>query len=72
MSVGNGERQPITIEDATNPVIFSVIVRADGQLTFKLPDHPDPVMREILFRGWIEKIKETIAERMKGGGRVVG
>ena len=72
MSVGNGERHPITIEDATNPVIFSVIVRADGQLTFKLPDHPDPVMREILFRGYYDKVRETITEKMKSSGRIVG
>jgi hypothetical protein len=74
MSVGDGER-PVTalpgIEAIHGPLVFQIRLFADGHLDFKLPNGPDPIQNEVLFRGWLDKCREAILDHFKGGQRIV-
>lgn len=68
----SGEPNPVKIEDVRRgPLVFSIALYSSGEMTFTLPNHPDPQMREILFRGYFDKIRETILARMNGHGSIL-
>lgn len=71
MSVGD-ERKPLSGADiAAPPITFQVTVYGTGQLNWKSPKTGDPAIDEMLLRGWLDKIRETILDQIKSGGRIV-
>lgn len=61
MSEPNGEARPSLANDAVvqhGPIIFSVIVHADGTVRWTSPKTGDPMTDEILRRGWLDKVRE--------------
>lgn len=44
-------------EDA---VVFRIVVMRDGSMSWKTPRSGDPMTDEILARGWLDKVRETI------------
>jgi hypothetical protein len=61
MSGPNGEGVPSIANDAVaahGPVIFSVVVHADGTVRWTSPKTGDPMTDEILKRGWLDKVRE--------------
>lgn len=43
-------------------VIFKIVVNSDGTMEWKTPRTGDPLMDEILARGWIDKARETLLQ----------
>lgn len=43
-------------------VIFKIVVKSDGTMEWKTPRTGDPLMDEILARGWIDKARETLLQ----------
>lgn len=73
MSVSDGNhpmpRRPLPGIEATHgSLIFQVRLFADGHLDWNAPQGPDPAMNEILFRGYFDKVRETILDFLKSGG----
>jgi len=72
MSV-NGDDKPVGplpgIEAVHGPVVFQIRLFADGHLDWKAPNSPDPAMNEILFRGYFDKVRDTIIGHLEGQGR---
>jgi hypothetical protein len=70
MSGGDGKKitelrpVPADIEAQHGPVVFQIRLFADGHLDWKSPHSPDPAMNEILFRGYFDKVRETILHFM--------
>lgn len=68
---GEGERvTPIKLADIASehgPIVFQVRLFADGHLDWKAPNSPDPAMNEILFRGYFDKVRETILAFLQRG-----
>lgn len=48
----------IANESAKGPVIFAVQVYASGAVTWQAPKTGDPMMDEIILRGWLDKVRE--------------
>lgn len=60
------------IEQEHGPLVFQVRLFADGHLDWKAPHGPDPGMNEILFRGYFDKVRETIlAFLTSAGSRII-
>lgn len=59
------------IESQHGPIVFQVRLFADGHLDWKAPNSPDPAMNEILFRGYFDKVRETIITFLTGKSRIV-
>jgi hypothetical protein len=61
MSGPNGEATPSIANDAVDqhgPIIFSVVVYADGTVRWRSPQSGDPMTDEIIKRGWLDKVRE--------------
>jgi len=80
MSAGDGnkvtELRPVVapdIEQQHGPVVFQIRLFADGHLDWKSPQSPDAAMNEILFRGYFDKVRDTIIAYMmsQGASRII-
>jgi hypothetical protein len=79
MSDGDGDKAPTPlrplpgIEATHGPLVFQVRLFADGHLDWKAPQSQDLAMNEILFRGYFDKVRDTILEYLKsvGGSRII-
>lgn len=43
-------------------IAFKVIVYLDGRMEWKGPDVGDPLTNELLVRGWLDKVRETLLQ----------
>lgn len=76
MSVGDEKVTPLRsvvsdIESQHGPIVFQIRLFADGHLDWKAPNSPDPAMNEILFRGYFDKVRETIINFLTGKSRII-
>ncbi len=74
MSVGDGvePKRVVSGADITSPpVAFRVTVYATGQMEWKMTPTGDAMTDELLLRGWLDKVRETILDRIRSGGRIV-
>lgn len=59
------------IEAVHGPLIFQIRLFADGHLDWRSPTGPDPVVNEIMFRGYFDKVHDAITQHMQHQGRIV-
>lgn len=60
---------PPEIANHHGPLVFQVRLFADGHLDWVTPVSPDPAINEIIFRGYFDKVRETIFDSLKATGR---
>lgn len=60
---------PSDIASGHGPVVFQVRLFADGHLDWVTPVSQDPAINEIIFRGYFDKVRETIFDSLKATGQ---
>jgi hypothetical protein len=69
MAVGDGNIRRITekLKEAADEekVVFRLVVYTDGTMDWKTPHTADPLMNELLARGWLDKLREVVLAAMQ-------
>lgn len=70
MSVGDGKVHELKVARgladaaAEEKVVFRIVIYADGTMDWKTPRTEDPLTNEILARGWLDKVRDTLLAAM--------